>query len=82
MGFAPLGEYEIVIDEEFKFNYNQLFADTEELIGKEITLSGWSSLGKIVEEAISSDSRYRKDAAIEGIKILQKPEGTEGVKLA
>lgn len=77
-GVTPLGEYQLINDEDVNINRQQLLSDTVENINQELLLGAWARMGEIVQNAMQSDSTYRKETAIEGIKVLSTPEKQEG----
>lgn len=79
-GLMPLGQYEVVNDENININRKQLFADTWRIINDEVTLAAWGAMGETVKEAMKSDSYFRKRAAEEGSKGIQMLAPAQGQK--
>jgi hypothetical protein len=78
-GLLPVGQYELVVDHDLSTNYKQFVLDQEQLISSEIILASFGKLGQIVESAMKSDSVYRKDVAITGLNVVNKPETKDPV---
>jgi hypothetical protein len=79
-GLTPIGDYEIINDENININRTQFVSDTTHTISEEVVLGAYSMLGTIVEKAISGDAPYRKEIAKEGIKVLNVPEKNSEVQ--
>lgn len=77
IGLRPVGEYEIVVDDFMNINKTQLVMDTIKNINEEVLLGSWAQLSQIVEAAMKSDSLFRKETALEGIKVLPSPGRSE-----
>ncbi len=72
-GLTPLGEYEIINDENISITRPQLLADTIQNINEELVLGGWAKMGTIVTNAMQSDAVYRKGIAEKSVEVLSSP---------
>lgn len=62
-GIHPIGEYDVVTDEDVIRTKRQARIDITHWIEEEGLLNEWGRLGDIVEKAIKGDSGYRKELA-------------------
>jgi len=76
-GIQPQGEYELIVDNNYVINAKQLSLDTADVTFEEVTLGTLGYMGQLLQNAINLDSTYKKDVAMEGIKILPQPTGQE-----
>lgn len=79
LGLTPQGyQNELINDEQVNINRKQLMLDNIAIMNEEVVLKAYSNLANIVQEAIKSDSGYRKDVAVEGVKALVPSKPEEG----
>jgi len=77
LGLTPQGYCnELINDEQVNVNRKQLMLDNIAIMNEEVLLKAYSGMADIVQECIKSDSRYKKEVALEGVKAIvpSKPE--------